>query len=1406
MEQFQTGDRVRITAEGFNNIEGTLTEEAMNGFMVEYTDPELGYTEEQFIELEDLEIVEKQLPQDRVAKARAEYEAAERRKKKQPGRKKERRQVGQEDRRRQWAYRKDVDEMSPEERKAVIETLRQDALVNQMTGLGSKMAWEDAEKKQFIGAIDADSLKYVNDNLGKDAGDQLLIKIGKALHKEFGEDAYHISGDEFWVHGDNQEDVETKLFKAQGALETETVEGPGGSLTGLGFSFGVSTEEQIADREMKADKKARTKTGERAERGEQPHGVTLKEKPAEAEKEAEEEYDPAEAWAQSLVEYIDPDSVTVLIKGESLFASWTFKMDVPADINLDNLEDKGFFNSYYRGDRSYTFQEFWNDPQKPVAKLRIVDHEDGTATITYTEDWPADAKDNWPKYKQAKKGAPEHLNVDQRDGNIEADENITEELKEQGNAIGRQLEMDANDFRDIMQEYGSLFTEPDKKLNHNATLTKNGPYISQDEAADLLATWKENARQQGLTSKNSNRIVLSFFDLTGEWSKPWVEAGYDVYQFDLQNMDDIMDWSVEYMNELFGGLDNVYAILAAPPCTDYTSAINRDWWKKNLKGHTEASNELVQQVMRTVNYLKPSVWALENPVGRISTMTGLPSWRLLFDPSNFGQPYTKKTAIYGRFDADNMPLANVDPVEGSKMASKWGGSSQATKNARAETPEGFAYSFFMANNAADNPVMAITGKYDQLNADLLRRAVEAGITEQEIDEAVEDFYWQELDYESADEQLTRLLERKGEKGRSKKKQHPGKKPKAEAPPVEITEEEDEKQTFKVTIEGIEATVTHDGNFPKIKGKLASSTGFRSFASFDTTLEDLAEGATLAEKAQNLAQQMYDKQAGYAFMVWQDQKEAKWKDISTFGGEHEIRLPQWHEGKVAAVLEEAGFTQDGHQQANTKWAIPEDRIKVKDLRKALGPIHNNNTRFADEQQLADELRDSLQAAGMMEGFELTAQTEEQLTEKEAKVRKAQEREAVPPPEAFELEGEITPIEQSAAQPDMFSAIDAEAHEAAASPLNGKTAPSKKQIEANNFAKGHPTIQGFKTAIENPENSWRYKLNTEALEEIAKGDDYTADGVSDALELLKDSTRIKQAFDLLTDISRVQNNVKKAMEGSWIAKLAAHYGDLVGTIGADGDPIDVFIKPGLDEVPADAPIFVIDQKVKSKFDEHKVMMGFNSRVDAKNAYTGSYEQGWDGIQEMTQTTPDELRAWTEELKADETKRKISFGDWTRSRPEYVLATKPIHWLMQHAERVTTFEGEQQVDTWKFNGRLPKHMVNELKQIAKDIPGFRRSSGAKSEKFHFTLENTEQVSDSLVFGFGTTKSTANSINFQRMRYTEGADTQYAEYAGRDVTFEAADPDSGEILEITVDAAELLRDYDNRISMLTRLKEICT
>ena len=201
------------------------------------------------------------------------------------------------------------------------------------------------------------------------------------------------------------------------------------------------------------------------------------------------------------------------------------------------------------------------------------------------------------------------------------------------------------------------------------------------------------------------KTLLSLFDFTGNWAYPYQQAGWNVIIWDIKHtcdmysqFSDVMDACTDYFYEnIFDNYGTVDGILAAVPCTDFAGSGARWWAEKDRNGSTEKSLELVYQTMRIVDLCMPDFWAIENPVGRLSRLVpelGKPRY---FQPYHYGEPYTKRTGLWGEFNFPE-PTNIVEPIEGSKMWAKYGGRSDKTKEARSETPMGFAYAFYEANH------------------------------------------------------------------------------------------------------------------------------------------------------------------------------------------------------------------------------------------------------------------------------------------------------------------------------------------------------------------------------------------------------------------------------------------------------------------------------------------------------------------------------------------------------------------------------------------------------------------------------------------------------------------------------------------------------------------------------------
>ncbi len=148
----------------------------------------------------------------------------------------------------------------------------------------------------------------------------------------------------------------------------------------------------------------------------------------------------------------------------------------------------------------------------------------------------------------------------------------------------------------------------------------------------------------------------------------------------------------------------------------------------------------------------------------------------------------------------------------------------------------------------------------------------------------------------------------------------------------------------------------------------------------------------------------------------------------------------------------------------------------------------------------------------------------------------------------------------------------------------TEPTEKQKEAGNYKKGHVSFGGYDFVIENPEGSMR------------RGKD--ADG------------------------------------NTWEQQMHNTYGYILGKKGKDGDHLDMFINDQADLDTWNGNVYVVDQvNTDGSFDEHKIMYGFNSEAEAREAYLSNYSEGWKGLGRITGVDKDTFDKWL-----DSSDRKI------------------------------------------------------------------------------------------------------------------------------------------------------------------------
>lgn len=204
---------------------------------------------------------------------------------------------------------------------------------------------------------------------------------------------------------------------------------------------------------------------------------------------------------------------------------------------------------------------------------------------------------------------------------------------------------------------------------------------------------------------NSSKIILDLCGGTGSWSRYYKMAGYDVRVITLP----------EYDVLTYEPPENVWGVLAAPPCTEF-SVLNCKAEARARK--PEEGMAVVNACLRIIEKCKPKWWALENPVGYLREYIGAP--RMTFQPWEYGDPWTKRTDIWGDYNIPEKPYKKWEDVPNKLPLytrpnrgkpnfaylhkSAWNAipqlswhKPQTDAEFRAMTPPAFAKAFFEAN-------------------------------------------------------------------------------------------------------------------------------------------------------------------------------------------------------------------------------------------------------------------------------------------------------------------------------------------------------------------------------------------------------------------------------------------------------------------------------------------------------------------------------------------------------------------------------------------------------------------------------------------------------------------------------------------------------------------------------------
>jgi N12 class adenine-specific DNA methylase len=243
----------------------------------------------------------------------------------------------------------------------------------------------------------------------------------------------------------------------------------------------------------------------------------------------------------------------------------------------------------------------------------------------------------------------------------------------------------------------------------------------------------------------------------------------------------------------------------------------------------------------------------------------------------------------------------------------------------------------------------------------------------------------------------------------------------------------------------------------------------------------------------------------------------------------------------------------------------------------------------------------------------------------------------------------------------------------------TEPTKKLVKSESSQKVEQGVDGGeqKRELDEQINAQNPNLNpTERQKETGIYDKarVNVQGYNVTIETPKGAER-----------SGTDDNGKK-----WSVTMNNHYGELDGTVGYDGDPIDVFIG----ENP-NGNIFVIDQNRPgtSNFDESKVMLGFDTAEQAKQAYLSNFEEGWTGFRSIA-PAGDNFKQWL----YDGAKQRKPFGDY-KNTPEPVKSEEPYQQPpLKEEPKEPAKDQPKEVDTIGFLNALKKDGKAKLSDYVK------------------------------------------------------------------------------------------------------------
>lgn len=122
------------------------------------------------------------------------------------------------------------------------------------------------------------------------------------------------------------------------------------------------------------------------------------------------------------------------------------------------------------------------------------------------------------------------------------------------------------------------------------------------------------------------------------------DIGSDSFYFAQDSEFEVIKIGADIGVENYTHNGEVYGIIANPVCTEFSTA--KGFHKEN---DIEKGMFLVNHCLRIIKETNPVFWVIENPYnGRLKDVFGEP--KAVYQPWQYGSPWTKKTALWGKFE------------------------------------------------------------------------------------------------------------------------------------------------------------------------------------------------------------------------------------------------------------------------------------------------------------------------------------------------------------------------------------------------------------------------------------------------------------------------------------------------------------------------------------------------------------------------------------------------------------------------------------------------------------------------------------------------------------------------------------------------------------------------------------